>query len=175
MDISNISQINWDKYLFPQDTGFYLFLKIFCILFDFSVVAFIIYVGTTKHYFQKLFIWDWVEFINYRSYYAKRVNRRWNKIIRRVKTKLETEFKLAVIEADILVSDSLYQAGHDGKTLRERLEKVYPGRISNVDDLLWADKFYQTLVNDPGIKLDYEQTKKIINIFKRSLLDLEAI
>ena len=124
MDISNFSNIDWNIYLFPHDTGVYLFLKIFCILYDFGAVAFIIYVCATKPYLHKIFIWDWVEFLTYHSYYSKRINKDWNKIIRRVKTNLETEFKLAVIEADLLFNDCLSRAGYSGKTLQEKLEKI---------------------------------------------------
>jgi hypothetical protein len=175
MDISNLTQIDWNKYLFPQDTGFYLFLKIFCVLFDFSVVVFIIYVCATKPFLHKWFFWDWYEFFTFHSYYIKNITKDWNKIIRRVKTHLETEYKLAVIEADLLLNDTLYQTGHPGKTLIEKLEKVPEGRLSDTEGIKYADQFYQDLVNNPELKLDYEQTKKIILIFKQALTDLEVL
>jgi len=173
MDISNISNIDWNAYLFPHDTGIYLFLKIFCVLYDFSVVAFIIYVCATKPFLQKVFIWDWVEFMTFHSYDSKRINKDWNKIIRRVKTNFQTEFKLAVIEADLLLNDCLSRAGYRGKTLLEKLEKIPAEKLSDIEGIRAADLTYQSLVNDPDLNLDYEQTKKIINIFKQALVDLE--
>ncbi len=170
----DISAINWYNILFPQDEAWYLFLKFFFVAIDTAAVVFIIYVLLKTDYLQKWFLWDWMEFFNYHSYAMRRVTKDWNKIIRRVKTNLDTEFKLAVIEADLLFNEVLKRCGYSGKTLKEKLDKVRPDALSDIDSIRQADQIYQKLLRDSKYKLDYEQTKKIIKTFEKGLKDLGA-
>jgi len=174
MDITDISKINWNAILFPPDQGLYLFIKIFCILFSAGAVAFIIYVLVTKPYLQKVFLYDWVEFFKYNTYTFKPIGNDWNKIVRRVKTNIETEYKLAVIEADLLLNDVLSRLGYEGKTMDVRLGRVTKGTFSSIESILAADQVYQKLVQGEDYKLDYEETKRLVNIFRQALTELDA-
>lgn len=169
-----MGNINWNNYLFPADEGFYLFLKIFCILFNLSVIAFILYVWIGWPYLRKMFVWDLQEFFMYHVSSIRRINKDWNKIIRRVKTNLGAEYKLAVIEADLLLNEVLMRLGYDGKTLLERVEKVPRTLLPDPESVRYADGVYQNIVKDPKIKLDYQETKKVIMIFHKTLSDLDA-
>lgn len=160
--------------MFPADQGFYLFLKIFCVLFDFSVIAFIIYVWITSPYLRRMWFWDVKEFFNYHAYMVRRINKDWNKIIGRVKTNMETEFKLAVIEADLLLNEVLLRLGYAGANLTEKLEKTPKGKLSNHDQIREADLIYQKIVHDPSYKLSRDETKKAILIFEQAFKDLDA-
>lgn len=170
----DISAINWYNILFPQNAAWYSFLKIFFVTLDTAAIVFIIYVLLKTDYLQKWFLRDWMEFFNYHSYAMRRVTKDWNKIVRRVKTNSETEFKLAVIEADLLFNEVLKRCGYAGKTLQEKLDKINPDMLSDIDGIRKADRVYQHLLRDSKYKLDYEQTKKIIKVFEKGLKDLGA-
>jgi len=163
-----------DRILFPPMTGWLLAAKIFFIMFDLGVIAFIAYVWITTSYIKRLFVWDLIEFFTYRAYTVRRIDKDWNNIKRRLLTRNETEFKLAVIEADLLVNEVLGRLGYAGKTLSEKLDLLRPGTFTSIDSIREADQVYQNLVNDPSYGLDYEQTKKVILIFEQGLKDVQA-
>jgi hypothetical protein len=163
-----------DKILFPPVAGWFLAAKIFFILFDLGVVAFIVYVWVTTIYLKRLWVYDFVEFFTYRAYTARFIDKDWNKIKKRLLTKKEAEFKLAVIDADLLVNDVLFRAGFEGKTLADKLESQKAQLFSNLGAMVDADQLYQRIVRDPKAELDYPAAKAAILAFEQGLKDMAA-
>ena|GEM_PF-530329 len=168
MDISAI-----EKIIFPPETGSLLAAKIFFILFNFGVMAFIVYVWATTVYLKRVWIIDFVEFFTYRSFTSRVIDKDWIKIKKRLLTKNEVEFKLAVIDADLLVNDVLARAGFEGKTLADKLGNR-PDSFFDIEAMKEADRAYQNIVNDKNFSLDYPQAKKIILAFEQGLKDVSA-
>ncbi|MFA6375988.1 MAG: hypothetical protein WCX69_01135 [Candidatus Paceibacterota bacterium] len=168
MDISAL-----EKVIFPPETGAFLAAKIFFILFDLGVIAFIIYVWVTTIYLRRLWIIDLVEFFTYRSFTSRAIDNDWIKIKKRLLTQRGVEFKLAVVDADLLVNDVLTRAGYEGKTLADKLQKR-PDIFSDPEAMIEADWAYQNIVNDSKFSLDYPQAKKIILTFEQCLKDVAA-
>ena len=88
--------------MFPEMTGWLLAAKIFFVLFNLGVVAFIVYVWSSTVYLRRLFLWDLVVFFTFRAYNVKLIEKDWNKIKKRLLTQNPAQMKLAVIEADLL-------------------------------------------------------------------------
>ncbi len=159
--------------LFPPMTGWLLAAKIFFILFNLGVAAFIVYVWVTTGYVRRLFWWDMKEFFTYRAYNTRLIDKDWVKIKKRLLTKKETEFKLAIIDADILVNDVLVRAGYPGQPLAEKLE-LKPEAFSNIEAMKGADRLYREIVGDPKRGLDYQEAKTAILAFEQGLKDVSA-
>jgi hypothetical protein len=164
----------FEKILFPEMTGWLLAAKIFFILFNLGVVAFIIYVWATTVYLKRLFVFDLVEFFTFRAFGTRIIDRDWIKIKKRLLTKNEAEFKLAVIDADILVNDVLTRLAFEGKNLGEKLERPKAESFSDLDAMVKADMVYQKIVNNPKTSLDYQEAKSVILAFEQGLKDVAA-
>lgn len=162
-----------EKFIFPEMTGWLLALKIFLVLFDLGAIAFIIYVWATTIYLRRLFIWDLIEFFTYRAYNVRVIDKDWKKIKKRLLTGKEAEYKMAVIEADILVDDVLTRSNYAGKNLAEKLE-IRPDAFSDIAAMKEADQTYQNLVYDPSYSLDYQRAKGTILAFEQGLKDVSA-
>jgi hypothetical protein len=167
----DFEQLN--KLLFPPITGSLLAAKIFFILFCLGVFSFMIYVWWTTVYMRRIWIWDFKEFFTYRAFMTRNIDKEWLKIKKRLLNKKESEYKLAVIEADLLVNDVLTRTYFEGRILSEKLEKR-PGAFSDIDAMRQADQLYQDIVNDPGYSLDYESAKAAILAFEQGLKDNAA-
>jgi hypothetical protein len=154
-------------------TGVLLATKIFFILFCFGVFAFMVYVWWTTVYLRRVFIWDLKEFFTYRSYSTRVIDKDWLKIKRRLLNKKEAEYKMAVIEADLLINDVLGRANFEGRVLSEKLEKR-AASFSEIEALKAADQLYQDIVSDPGYGLSYEAAKAAILAFEQGLKDVNA-
>ena len=131
------------------------------------------YVWKTTFYMKRVFIFDLIEFFTYRSFTTRVIDRDWIKIKKRLLKKKESEYKMAVIEADLLVNDVLTRANFEGRVLSEKLEKR-AADFSDIDAMVAADQLYQDIVNDPSYNLDYESTKAAILAFEQGLKDVSA-
>ncbi len=148
--------------------------KIFFILVSASIIIFIIYVWVTTPWLKRLIIWDWMEFFTFRPYIIKRIDKNWMKILQRLESELETEYKLSVIEADLLLNDVMKRLGYEGKNLSEKLERVKPEVFKELQLLKEADQIYQNLVYDTSYHLTQSDAKRIIAEFERALTELDA-
>jgi hypothetical protein len=171
MDFSNLS---FDEIFFPEMTGWLLAAKIFFILFNFGVIAFIIYVWATTIYLRRLFIWDLVEFFTFRAYNVKLIDKEWRRIKKRLITQRPVEMKLAIVEAAALMNDVLARQGYGGKNLSDKLANSREDVFSDLDMLKEADRLYRRLVKNPAIQLDYQAAKSAILSFEQGFKDISA-
>jgi hypothetical protein len=83
------------------------------------------------------------------------------------------DWKLAIIEADILLADSLRDRGYVGDTLGERLRHITPNQLSSIDDAWEAHKVRNKIAHEGA---DFVLTKRIaeetINRYRRVLNEL---
>lgn len=164
----------FDIIFLPPDSELLTFARIFFIMFTAGTAVFIVYVWATTPFIKKAFWWDMKEFFTFNAYSVRKINKDWNKIIRRVKTNMESEFKMAIIEADLLLDRVLAGLGYMGKNLQEKLEQLKPGVLSDIEAVKAADQVYRNLVFGEGQRLNYDQTKQVILAFKQALDDVKA-
>ena len=113
-----------------------------------------------------------VQFFTFKPYGVKRLTHQWDRILKKVDTGRETEYKLAVIEADSLTNDMLNKSGYSGKTFEEKVKSLSPAIMKDKEKLLKAHKNRNQIVADPDFQLDAEQTKKILDEYKLVLVSL---
>jgi hypothetical protein len=153
--------------LFPVKIAFFIVSGL--------LLAFIIFTVLNTHYFQWLFFQDAAEFLTRRPFGAKRMARNWKKIIRRLESGSESEYKLAIIEADQMLSSALKRMGYEGPTLEERLDKLTSATLPNIEDLYNAHKLRDSIVHDPDYVLTLEEAKKTLEAFEKSFIDLQLL
>jgi len=164
----------FDKILFPEMTGWLLAAKIFFILFEAGVIAFIVYVWATTIYLKRLFVFDLVEFFTFRAWGVRIIDNDWIKIKKRLITKNAREMRTAIIEADRLVNDVLTRLAFEGKDLADKLERPKAECFSDLDGMKAADAIYQKLAGDPKMAMDYQEAKTAILSFEQGLKDVSA-
>ena len=88
---------------------------------------------------------------------------------------MESEHKLAVIEADSMLDNILKRMGFGGESLGERLEKLTVASLPNIEDAKEAHKIRSNIIHDPAYKLSLDEAKRIIEIYEKALTDLQAL
>jgi len=122
-----------------------------------------------------LFVYDIFEFLTFRQYGVRKMERIWRKIVSRLDTGLESEYKLAVIEADNMLDDILKRMGYGGENLGERLEKITEATLPNMDEIQNSHQIRNDIVRIPDYKLSLDDTKKALALYEKALQNLEAI
>jgi hypothetical protein len=100
---------------------------------------------------------------------------RWQEIKNQVNSVKESEWKMAVIEADKLVDDVLKSAGFAGESMGERLMLIKPDQLLNLQYLWDAHKLRNLLVHDVSYQMTHRQAIWAIEAFESVLRELEAL
>ncbi len=172
--IPNINQIT-DFIFNPTSIGWVLAIKIIFIIVFLFLAGFIIFVLVKTTWLKRLFIWDLQEFFTRRPFGVLKVGKGWEGIEVRLGTQMESEWKLALIEADKMLDDTLNRMGFGGQSLGERLERLTTATLPNLEEIKTAHKVRNNIIHDPTYKLILDEAKKIILIYKKALTDLEAL
>jgi hypothetical protein len=118
---------------------------------------------------------DLVEFFTYRPYGAKRMNKAWNKILQRLETGNESEYKLAIVEADDLLNSTLERMGYAGEDLESRLANLTAIILPGIQDVKEAHRIRNNIVHDPDYRLSLHDARNTIEIYEKALKDLQVL
>lgn len=161
--------------LYPQITGWLLILKFVFLFFGFFFLGFVIWALVKTIWLKRAILWDLKEFLTYRPYQAKIFLPKWKRIKERLASGIESEAKLAIIEADSLLNEYLIKIGYPGETLGERLDKLTKDVLSNLEEVREAHKVRNNIVHDPTYRLNLEEAKRVLAIYEKALKDLQAL
>jgi hypothetical protein len=161
--------------LYPQITGWLLIFKYLFLFFGFFFVGYTLWGLFKTSWLKRAILIDLKEFLTYKPFYAKKFLPKWKKIEERLKSKIEADFKLAVLEADELLNKVMDEIGYPGKNLEEKLEKITEETISNINKLKEVRKVRDDIIEDPNYKLSEEEAKKILKVYEEALRDLQAL
>ncbi len=149
-------------------------IKIIFLLLSLFFIGFIMFALIKTRWLRVLMIWDWIEFFTYRHFGLVSVNRKWMKIQKRFKMGKEPESKLAIIEADALLDEILKGMGYAGQTLGERLDTLTIDVLKNLEEVRKAHQIRSNIVYDLSYHLDRETAKKVLDIYEKALINLQA-
>lgn len=152
-----------------------LVLKIIFIAASAGMLGFIIWAFIKTSYVKKLFFWDFEEFFTTQPYGAKKIYGQWQKIKLRLTTGMESEYKLAVIEADSMLDDILKNMGFTGDTLGDRLASLTNETLPSINAVLESHKVRNNIVHNPDFQLTLNDAKKALEVFETALTDLRVL
>lgn len=135
----------------------------------------IIYSLARSNYLRMIFWQDFFEFFTFKMYGAKKIAKRWEGISKRLTTASESEYKLAVIEAESVLEEILIRMGLSGQSFGERIKRIQKAQLPSLDDVLQAHQMRNNVVHDPDYKLTLQETKKAIDVYERALKELDAL
>lgn len=158
----------------PPDEGIYLYLKVVFIIISLILLAGTIPLFMLSDWRKHRFEADTTEFLTYRPFGAKKTFKQWAKVSKRLESGKEAEYKLAVIEVDSLLEESLEIMGYTGETMEERLEKVDSAILPNKEQILKARKIRNSIVHNPDYELTSDEAKKTAGIYEEALRSLDV-
>jgi len=115
------------------------------------------------------------DLVAFKSYEIKKFEKVWVKIKKRLESPLESEYKLAVIEADDLLNEILKKMKYKGESLGERLNQITADIISNIGEVRKAHDAYNNIIHDPDYQTTLEQAQKFIKIYEKAFQGLNIL
>lgn len=115
---------------------------------------------------------DFKNFFSFKPSESRAMEKKWNKINQRLKTNLESEYKLAILEADILMNEVINKMGYKGKTSSERLQKVTTDFLPSINEIIEAHKVRNNIIHDPRYKINHQKAQEVISVYGKAFKEL---
>lgn len=101
--------------------------------------------------------------------------KKWKDITGKAVSHIESDRKMAVIEADKLIDELIKRIGFKGKDMGERLKQINVNQISNINDIWQAHKIRNNLVHDAYFKLTENDTNYVVRVYENTLKELDIL
>ncbi len=101
-----------------------------------------------------------------------RVRSSWDDIERHFFAGDDNDLRIALIEADAILDEALRGAGVQGAQLGDRLKKVRPDQLPNVEDVWQAHKLRNRIAHEPTLSLKRDIAEKALTIYETALQHL---
>ena len=101
--------------------------------------------------------------------------RAWKKVLKRIKSAEMTDWKLAILECDVLFDEILKHSGIRGADVHERFEQFPSTSVSNYERLLQAHRVRDSVANDAGFILSQEEAMAVVKIYEQTFKELGLI
>lgn len=161
-----ISSPDLQNMLFP--------VKLVFVFFTMFFLSAVIYFMVNSSYLKYKFIEDTAEFISYQAYGLRKIANRLKKIQKRAESGVESEYKLALVEADDLLNEVLEDRGFTGENFEELINNAGKVLLPNLDEILSAHEVRNSIVYNPDYKIDLDQVKKILSIYEATTKNIGA-
>ena len=91
---------------------------------------------------------------------------KWAKVKEKLKSKNESDYKVAIIEADKIIDDLIARMNYKGENMGERLDNITPGQIENIEDLRKAHEIRNRIIHDESFVLTKKEAEKTFEYFE---------
>ena len=94
------------------------------------------------------------------------LNIKWEKIITYLNSDNASDWKSAILEADILLDELVTKMGYEGENLGERLKKIEPSDFLTLNDAWEAHKVRNMIAHEGDYVLTKRETIRVIELFR---------
>lgn len=96
------------------------------------------------------------------------VNQRWANVIEHINSEKPSDWKVAILEADIILDEMLDRMGYKGDSIGDKLKNVEPSDFLTLDDAWEAHKVRNRIAHQgTEFMMDHAEAKRIIDLYKR--------
>lgn len=99
----------------------------------------------------------------------------WQRVEQRMRVGDEAQVKLAVIEADKILDEILKMAGLQGETMADRLKRLNPAQLSNIESVWQVHKMRNRIVHEPDFHVTHAEAEYAVEVYRAALKELGLI
>jgi hypothetical protein len=150
-----------------------LFNKIFSIFKYISILLSLILIGSAVYLFNKLTELRLTEAIKMYPKVAESEgvgelhNPHWEKILNHIESQNESDWRLAILEADIILDGLLHNLGLQGDTMADRLKAVEKSDFTTIDNAWEAHKIRNQVAHEGStFLLSQHEAKRVIALYQ---------
>lgn len=96
-------------------------------------------------------------------------NQKWAKLMKRMDSKLEPEWKMAIIEGFEMLEDCFFDMFPKGDTFQEQLDSSRNTLPEYYNEITKVQELHQKIIDDPETHLDYNVAKVAMDTMRSVL------
>ncbi len=100
---------------------------------------------------------------------------RWIQIKQKMETKNESDYKLAILEADKVFDDLLKRMMIKGKDMGGRLKQINKELLPSIDKIWQSHKVRNKIAHKPDYHLSYSEAERVLENYEAALRDLKIL
>lgn len=105
-----------------------------------------------------------------------KMQKRWEKVKTRLKSPSESQYKVAIIEADSIAEEILAGIGYKGANMSEKLEQVGQAHLDDhLESLKGAHEIRNRIVHEADFEVDQRMATAVIGVYENFLKYLEFL
>ncbi|MFA5889256.1 MAG: hypothetical protein WCW47_03465 [Candidatus Paceibacterota bacterium] len=94
-------------------------------------------------------------------------NPHWEKILKNIESMNESDWRLAILEADIMLDTLLDNLGFLGETMADKLKAVERSDFATIDNAWEAHKIRNQIAHEGGVfELNQQEAKRVIGLYQ---------
>ncbi|MDP2704915.1 MAG: hypothetical protein U1D31_02105 [Patescibacteria group bacterium] len=96
------------------------------------------------------------------------LNEKWEQVLKLIESDTASDWKLAILEADIMLEEVLDKMGYDGETIGEKLKNVEPSDFETLDYAWEAHKIRNAVAHEGSdFLLNQREARRTIELYKK--------
>ena len=141
-------------------------VKLVFVFFSMFFLVAVIYFMINSSWLQYKFLEDVSEFFSWQAFGQREMQKQWDKIKKRTESGNESDYKLAIIDADDFLAEVLDNRGYDEEDFENNIKKA--GRLIApiLNDVLKAHEIRNSIVYNPDYKLSIDLAKRILDTYE---------
>ncbi len=107
---------------------------------------------------------------------ATYVNPRWAKVIEHVNSPNASDWRLAIIEADIMLGDMLDKMGYHGATIGDKLKSIEASDFDSLNEAWEAHKVRNAVAHEgSNISINKPEAERVIKLFEKVFKEFKYV
>ncbi len=168
-----------DFYNFLQSvTNWYIanlaILEIISVIVSLLLIYGIIYCIIRSNFFV-IQTEKWIDLLNIKNLSRRRSLKAWKQILKRLHSKDQLQWKLAIMEADKILDEILKMAGYKGEIMDDRLKSLTAAQLSNLEDIKNAHRVRRQISQNPDFQITQNEAAAVIKVYNQAFAELHLI
>ena len=99
----------------------------------------------------------------------------WERIKRHLEEKNISRAKVAVIEADRMLSETLEKIGYQGRDVGEKIAAVRPGQLIGLEEAAKSHEVFKKIVKNPELEISVDELRESVAGYEKVFRGLELL
>lgn len=105
----------------------------------------------------------------------KKLAKKWNLIRAKLETGQDSQYKIAIIEADGIIDSLIKRMGYGGENMGERLDNVPFGQLDHIEELKKAHEVRNRIIHDDSFVIDKKSAEETMSLYEEFLKYFEVL
>jgi endonuclease/exonuclease/phosphatase family metal-dependent hydrolase len=104
------------------------------------------------------------------------MKQRWNRVVEHISSTADNDWKLAILEADIMLDEMLDRQGYHGESLGDKLKKVETADFDSINEAWEAHKIRNQIAHEgSAFMLSQRQAKETVGMYEKVFREFRMI